>query len=1273
MTVAYASTGLTQTGAATNTTLSAAVARSAQSFSVAITTGIAVGQMVTAPDAMAGLIVTGISGTTITVDRFVRAAVANGTAVSFADATGVLSGSTGLAITDVGTLPNRQRIVALNGSGTQFSISGEFNIDALRDRLIQSAPTNAGWLISGAGAVLNIAATDTGHHTGTPLSSGGGLASSVSAAAAETFSGAVTVNNGGVLRLIGGSYYGNRGWTLGALANAGTIIAKNCLINFGYSSSGIQNTLYNASNAGAKSLLTFDTVQIAGYLKLLAVDPASTFTNVRWFKDRPVDPTYSASDIAILLGVYSSSTVNVNTQGITLFSPRFGIQGKPDSYYNVHIGIGNVNTRTEGPTAVRNAIYGYEKSVLPIVGKAFDFPNEHRPWFEFRRVFIPTVRNQNGSALGAGDMGFYLEDPIQHTGSIQIANITAQGTGYTNGTYDSAAGALALPSGGTQAILTVTVAGGAVTRVDIKAAGSGYVSTVASPLTVTVNATNFPGIGAGTGGSINCFASNRYTGNQAAAGTGCPDMRANRVYAGSTVAGGVLTTSSTNSRNDGTTTSGNPAIPSGSAFSGIDLLWAIANCAFTQTNASFGKTPIDTRFGANGAADWSVTIPLRGYAYQDTSFTFNTASASYDEVLATSYSATIFATADAYIVATGITAAMAATYTDVTLVTPAPTRGALQYGDTTGPLIQSTTGTLTVTGQRSLDQIFAKSKLDYVQPTLDTAAGAVAHTGFGIAAFLSTSGTLTNGIMSVGSWAVNLSHTPSAGTVIKTLSTTGSVTVSNRATVVNNPCAVIGNNVTFDPARAAFTTNNTLGSSTGNSTFTLSNLPAALAASGSITTASIAITGTTATDQTTIGNALRAVLPGWTVTPSITQTGATNTLAVGFIAPSTTAAAPITSSITLSSSLSGYISGSSAATNLHSGVSGTIKQDITATGQLTTTLTEGELARDCTLNFANWTIPATGDMSMKNVGAGGTLTVNTATLKNFTLEDCTGPITINVTGGGSVRVICLGTTQSSMVTAGSGVTVVVAWMITMSTGAAFNLAARYGTTGAYTNLAFQTGSTSVTYYIPPGQPLELIGWSLGYVTYGRTITAAQTATGGTLAMEMTLNPNIDTSLDVSSYLVNLSLSLDTSISPPVFVVNLNAAMVIPDQPTLHAILHRLSGQQLALMAGFPPGSTSATAINAGEVTINLPQARLAVGAGVQAGDALEIRAYINVAPALAISLNFVLNPRRADGKRVEILQTVKPALDPAYLATAMIANGVAKESSVQTSIATNFL
>ena len=220
--------------------------------------------------------------------------------------------------------------------------------------------------------------------------------------------------------------------------------------------------------------------------------------------------------------------------------------------------------------------------------------------------------------------------------------------------------------------------------------------------------------------------------------------------------------------------------------------------------------------------------------------------------------------------------------------------------------------------------------------------------------------------------------------------------------------------------------------------------------------------------------------------------------------------------------------------------------------------------------------------------------------------------------------------------------------ITKQGGGNFNILARHRSgSGSYTSLGFSSGVSTVTYTVPKGNSIEVVMWSLGCVTYSRTIS---TANGGvSFAAEMTVNAAINTSLDVSSYLADIALSLDTSGATPKFVITFNAAVVVAGIELGKAIIHRLSGLQVALAAGLPPGVTSAIAISPDEILNNLPSVRLDLGSSLTVTDRVYLDFFINTVPALVVDSAYVINPPRADGNQVQILRA-KPALDASILA-----------------------
>lgn len=879
--------------------------------SLTLTSGhtVAVGQVISQPAVLAGAVIASSSTTLIGfTPTTVATAIPSGTTVATAGA------GTGATITDTGIGALRQRAVLLTGTGgaisngqsgvAQFIINGTYNIDASRNVYYNNTANSGtlGTLSVGNTGTLNISGTDTRYVTGTATGQARGVGITAQSTATETFSGALSMPRGGTINMNGVQWYGNAAWSAGALgqgSTAGTWNISNSSIRLGTNAAGTAlNTLYNASSGGQAYTFNFNNVQFNGYAKLVAVSGTSTFNNVTWYKDTVIQPAFNAGDIGILLGVYSSGTTTPNTAttGLTLVGPRFGITGNPTSYFNTHLATGNYSGRIEGPVAVRNAVYGYEQGVTPLIGKAFDFGLVCRPWIELRKNIQLNLLTPAGTVITSG-AGSYFEDTQQNTGALQIANVMTTGAGYNNGTFTSS-GIVQAGSSGTGTV-TVTIVGGQVTNAVVTTPGSGYNTTANGPIALTVNSSTFSAsIGAPTTAStLNLFASRRYA---AEALSGCPTLTDNRTYTADVNASGVLTTTTTNSGNGVTYSgSGNPIPPSAStALTGVDVLTGIANASITYpaiaTVNDFrrGLFPIDQRFSADGSPNWSVSIPVRGYLYQDGSTTVTAAGQTANEALAQTITRSLALPVDTYISNTGITEATATGYTDVTLVTPAPTRGPLAAGDTQGALVKSNAGTLTTTPQsRTLDQLYAKAKRDYTQRTLNTTAGTVARTGFGIDNFLSASGTLGNATMNLGGtgiWNATLFNAQK-GTTFTGISMNGDCILSSQPSVAN-AFSVNARNITLGSSGtpAQWTTTNTVNLGTvGSGTFTIANIPTSLVASGSVTTGSVTLTGNSATDGTNIGGAMRTALEDFGVNANIVTSGSA-TITITFSANNST-------------------------------------------------------------------------------------------------------------------------------------------------------------------------------------------------------------------------------------------------------------------------------------------------------------------------------------------------------------------------------------------------
>lgn len=335
-----------------------------------------------------------------------------------------------------------------------------------------------------------------------------------------------------------------------------------------------------------------------------------------------------------------------------------------------------------------------------------------------------------------------------------------------------------------------------------------------------------------------------------------------------------------------------------------------------------------------------------------------------------------------------------------------------------------------------------------------------------------------------------------------------------------------------------------------------------------------------------------------------------------------------------------------------------------ASNLVTVTVTSARTAQEIFNTWKHWTSQFAQfgvDQSLIEINNGaltvtGSVTASATVSAGGNASSIVATGTISTTGSGS---------YSLPVEDSAGVRVTVR----KSGGQAFNIVARRGSTGSYTDLGFQSGVTTVTYTVPKGQPLEIAMWSLGCVTYTRTIS---TAAGGLIFdADMVVNPAINTSLDVSSYLAGISTSLDTSGASPVFVITFTQAMSVAGIELGKAVIHRIVGQELALRTMLPPGSTSTIAINADEITVNLPSVRLTPGVAIPVTGKVYLDFFINTAAALVVNPAYDLAPPRADGNFVTVLR-VKPAIDPVQLRTIIEASTVlAKEATVATLASVN--
>ena len=441
----------------------------------------------------------------------------------------------------------------------------------------------------------------------------------------------------------------------------------------------------------------------------------------------------------------------------------------PQNFVGIDYGTYDSHICSTGGGAVdiaqRNTQYGYRTGLAPRVGKVADFNNAAN-WFELRKQLNLTVRDATG-ALVTG-MNSYVEDsPPSFAGGLAQVNVQTYGS-YT-GTFTGSSTSNAL-AGGTGGTIVANFVNGVFQGCVVGAAGSGYTADITN---FAVNATNFPGLaGVSTAANVTISPAIRRAGS---ATIGQPNWQPNFVYSLTTTNGllGRAVGTSNPTRPLGTNTGG-------TALTGVDLLLAGANYSligFSSNPTAQAINQVDYRFntGTYLAPAYNITLPLRGYLFNDSTTTINL------DGLTQNTDSTVFVTSDTFVVATGINATTAATYSDVQIQTPAPTRGPTSAGNTSGALIPSTTGAIASSQARTLDQVYAKIKAEYTRGGVDTTAGTVTRTqgGFGIAPFLSASGALTNATMSIGGFSLNAATGAlSQGTVFKGISTTGNATIA---------------------------------------------------------------------------------------------------------------------------------------------------------------------------------------------------------------------------------------------------------------------------------------------------------------------------------------------------------------------------------------------------------------------------------------------------------------------------------------------------------------
>ena len=226
----------------------------------------------------------------------------------------------------------------------------------------------------------------------------------------------------------------------------------------------------------------------------------------------------------------------------------------------------------------------------------------------------------------------------------------------------------------------------------------------------------------------------------------------------------------------------------------------------------------------------------------------------------------------------------------------------------------------------------------------------------------------------------------------------------------------------------------------------------------------------------------------------------------------------------------------------------------------------------------------------------------------------------------------------------------------LSDRSAFNLLVRREDTGA--ELGHEVGITSFTYTLPRNITLRYAVWREGYDTLYGTY---DTSNGGTIITPSPLlNDTIDTSVNVTSELANISTSYSSS--------NYNidfAAAVSLSLTNFKVVMHHLLGGEAAMQYLIDNAGAQAFFIKTDELKVTQPKLYLIRNASVAASDIVEILSFINFDDAQAVqaqlnaaavaaggsATTYAPDPPTAAGLRVSYLK-VKPAIDADQLARA---------------------
>jgi hypothetical protein len=183
-------------------------------------------------------------------------------------------------------------------------------------------------------------------------------------------------------------------------------------------------------------------------------------------------------------------------------------------------------------------------------------------------------------------------------------------------------------------------------------------------------------------------------------------------------------------------------------------------------------------------------------------------------------------------------------------------------------------------------------------------------------------------------------------------------------------------------------------------------------------------------------------------------------------------------------------------------------QPLSATTSISGFPTSGAISLGGSINFGSGTTyTPTGDFSATATTFTGTLTVSTATAKTFTATSVFGSLfNVNVSGGGTLKILRAGTTATSAFTPGAGVTVRVNVVVASLDG---TLLSTYILKNGATDLGWVVQSAART--VEAGDADTFVIYAIAYGFQSRIVNAVG-SNPTSFTIDLSPEPNVDTTL-----------------------------------------------------------------------------------------------------------------------------------------------------------------